>query len=173
MNKPTNIAVTLTVYIVAWTAAGLLLRGDMAALASELSRAMWTVAVLIVTTLGQLAWKAHEAQEAKGLDMDQLLRVRRIAKLIGLRAYLLSGIALATAIVGIAASTPTLSTMAPRLAAWSVGTMVATIGIWLVWLPLLYSDLQRFQGLAHEQQVRREAAADLAARLRGALKGTG
>lgn len=166
MRKQINIAVVVLLYASAWFGAGLLLRGENSQVSADIARWLWGLGVLIITTLGQLAWKVHEAKRVDGLSSSQRLRVRQVAGLIGTRIYILMAIVFLSCVVGFFSSFVTSPKAGSLMAQTGLGFTLASAVVWLVWTQLAQRDLQRFEDKAREEVAKRNAAQALADRLK-------
>lgn len=166
MKKVTNIAVMVALFAACWVAAGLLLNRIGPSAGGELARWVWALGTLVVTSLSQMAWKVHDAKRVEGLDAEQRGRVRRVAGLIALRIYLVVALAFIASALGIGAGLAADETAGRLLAQVAIGVILGCSVLWLVWMPMMQLDIQRFEDRARELLARRRAAAELAERLK-------
>jgi len=167
VRKFVNIAIVALLYTASYLVAGFLLRGeDGSKIAGDITRWLWGLGVLIISTLSQLLWKVHEAKRVDGLDSVQRLRVRRVAGLISTRIYLLIAIVFMASVVGFISNFINLPSLARYMAQDALGAMLASAVLWLIWVPMTQRDLQRFEDRAREELAKQTAADALAERLR-------
>lgn len=166
MRKLFNIAIVVLLYAAAWIGAGFLLRGENSQVSTDIARWLWGLGVLIITTLGQLAWKVHEAKRVDGLSSTQRLRVRRVATLIGIRIYVLMAVVFVSCVVGFFSAFITSPMIEGFMAQTALGLTLASAVVWLAWTQLAQRDLQRFEDKAREALAQQKAAQKLAERLK-------
>lgn len=166
MRKLVNITILLLLYVAGWLVARFVLHGeDSSKVTADITRWLWGLGVLIISTLGQLLWKVHEAKRVEGLTSTQRLRVRRVAGLVGVRIYLLMSVVFAASVVGFVSNFISFPEVAKYMAQIALGAMLASAMLWLIWVPMTQRDLQRFEDKAREELAKQEAADALAQKL--------
>lgn len=147
-----------------------MLLGEYSAIASDITRWLWGLGVLIIGTLSQLLWKVHESKRVDGLNLEQRARVRRTAGLISLRIYLLIAVVFLASVVGFVSNFVTAPELARQLAQAALGAVLASSVLWLTWVHMTQRDLQRFEDRAREELAHQRAADALAERLKKTLR---
>ncbi|MCD7096972.1 hypothetical protein [Stenotrophomonas sp. MMGLT7] len=170
MRKFLNIAIVVLLYAAGALAARFMLHGEYSAVASDITRWLWGLGVLIIGTLSQLLWKVHEAKRVEGLSVEQRARVRHVAGLIGLRIYLLMAIVFLASVIGFISNFVAVPVAAKYMAQASLGSMLASAVLWLTWVHMAQRDIQRFEDKAREELAQQKAADALAERLKKSLK---